>query len=126
MLGNTIFTGKQVQLCGIDKWLTVAFRTASSSILSVVYDLPSIQSPEDPIFAFMDELVSGGSEALLPGSHLVETFPILDCLPDSLAKWRTRARAKFQRWSAALEEMFLRIKNKSVSDLWLCIGQARI
>ncbi|KAK7462916.1 hypothetical protein VKT23_007496 [Stygiomarasmius scandens] len=100
-----------------DAWKYHFHRTASSSILSVVYDLPSIQSPEDPIFAFMDELVSGGSEALLPGSHLVETFPILDCLPDSLAKWRTRARAKFQRWSAALEEMFLRIKNKSTTGV---------
>jgi hypothetical protein len=32
-----------------------------------------------------------------PGAHLVDTFPLLDLLPDFLSPWRAEARQKHQR-----------------------------
>jgi hypothetical protein len=63
----------------------------------------------------MEEFMRRATEALHPGAHLVETFPILDCLPDFLAKWRRRAKEDFVKFSAKFEEMFLGVKEKFVS-----------
>jgi hypothetical protein len=32
-----------------------------------------------------------------PGAHLIDTFPILDCLPEFLAPWRAEARKKHDK-----------------------------
>jgi len=50
--------------------------------LSLVYNLPSIQSPEHPILAFMEDMIVRVTAAVLPGAYLVESFPLLDYLPD--------------------------------------------
>lgn len=34
---------------------------------------------------------------IAPGAHLVDTFPILDRLPDFLSPWRAEAKQKHQR-----------------------------
>ncbi|KAK7462926.1 hypothetical protein VKT23_007506 [Stygiomarasmius scandens] len=98
-------------------WKFHTHRTASSNILSIVYDLPSVQSSNDPILAFMDYYVSRSAEALLPGSHMVDTFPILDYLPDVLAHWRRKAGKDFQKFTNKFEKMFLKIKSKSLAGM---------
>ncbi|KAF5368852.1 hypothetical protein D9758_002853 [Tetrapyrgos nigripes] len=96
-----------------DSWKFQANRAASSSILSTVYDLPSIQSPDDPSIAFMEDFVHRTTLAMLPGSHLANMFPVLDYLPDYMSKWRTRAQNDFKRYTSTFQEMFLKIKNRS-------------
>ncbi|KAF5369064.1 hypothetical protein D9758_002927 [Tetrapyrgos nigripes] len=96
-----------------DSWKYQANRAAASSILSTVYDLPSIQSPDHPSIAFMDDFVDRTSEAALPGSHLANVFSVLDYLPDYMSKWRTRAQNDFKRYTRTFQDMFLKIKNKS-------------
>jgi len=81
----------------------------------MVYDLPSIQSMDHPILAFMEDMVTRVTTAVLPGAHLVESFPILDRLPDSMAKWRREAKKDFQKYSTTFEELYFGIKSKRVS-----------
>ncbi|KAF5368851.1 hypothetical protein D9758_002854 [Tetrapyrgos nigripes] len=100
-----------------DSWRYQANRAASSVLLSTVYDLPSIQSPDDPSIAFMEDFVHRTTEAMLPGSHLANVFPILDRLPDFMSRWRLRARDDFERYTRTFKDMFLRVKNKSVNGM---------
>ncbi|KAK7462918.1 hypothetical protein VKT23_007498 [Stygiomarasmius scandens] len=90
---------------------------ASSSVLSMVYDLPSIQSMDHPILAFMEDMVTRVTTAVLPGAHLVESFPILDWLPDSMARWRREAKKDFQKYSTTFEELYFGIKSKRLRGM---------
>ncbi|KAF5368854.1 hypothetical protein D9758_002851 [Tetrapyrgos nigripes] len=98
-------------------WDFQANRAASSSILSTVYDLPSIQSPDHPSIAFMDEFINRNTQAVLPGSYLVNVFPVLDYLPDCMSEWRIRARNDFDRYTRTFQDMFQRIKNRYLSGM---------
>ncbi|KZT30010.1 cytochrome P450 [Neolentinus lepideus HHB14362 ss-1] len=55
-----------------------------------------------------------------PGSHLVDTFPILDSLPDFLAPWRISARRKhdyeIQLYGRLLDEVKVRLASGDDSD----------
>ncbi|KAF5368865.1 hypothetical protein D9758_002871 [Tetrapyrgos nigripes] len=90
-----------------DSWKYQANRAAASSILSTVYDLPSIQSPDHPSITFMDEFIDRTTAAALPGSHLANVFFVLDYLPDYMSKWRTRAQNDFKRYTRTFH-MFLK------------------
>ncbi|KAF5368991.1 hypothetical protein D9758_002839 [Tetrapyrgos nigripes] len=97
-----------------DNWTYHVQRSAASAILSLVYAIPSIQSPEDPTFAFMDDFLTRSTAALL---HVIDAFPILDKLPGFIARWRHNAGKDFQRFTGVFEEMYLRIKNKFVDGM---------
>ncbi len=49
----------------------------------------------DDLFAVLD-IVEGFVRDCMPGSHLVDTFPVLDLLPDILAPWRKQASRKHE------------------------------
>ena len=63
----------------------------------------------------MDNFVDRVTKAILPGAHLVDMLPVLDYLPDVIAKWRQNAKVEFQTFTETFMEMFLVIKNKAVS-----------
>ncbi|THU87354.1 cytochrome P450 [Dendrothele bispora CBS 962.96] len=95
-----------------ENWKFHVQRASISTILSIVYDTPPIQSLSEPLVQFMDHLINRTEAALLPGSNLVEIFPILSYLPLFLSKWKLNAQRDFKMLTRQMEDMFLPIKNR--------------
>ncbi|KAF7358526.1 Cytochrome P450 [Mycena venus] len=68
--------------------LTVASRSAASGLLGVVYGLPSLDSTDDPLITRVDDFIRRLVRATLPGTFLVEIFPVMKRLPSWMAKWK--------------------------------------
>ncbi|THU84482.1 cytochrome P450, partial [Dendrothele bispora CBS 962.96] len=86
-------------------------RTAVSSIMTMLYDYPPIQSQDDPTVKRIHDFVVRLTRAALPGAHLVEFFPWMRYIPSSLAKWKRDAEQGFAKDSVLFEGLF-----KSVQD----------
>ena len=56
-------------------------RAAASMVLSVVYDLPTIKSEQDPNVKLINGFVLRITRAAYPGAHLVEFFPWMLYIP---------------------------------------------
>ncbi|THU76606.1 cytochrome P450 [Dendrothele bispora CBS 962.96] len=97
-----------------DRWGFHVQRASISTMLSILYDIPPIQSLSDPRAIFMENLVDRISKALLPGAYLVEILPILSRLPLFLSKWKRDAQRDFRNYSKVFEDMFRSIKEKFV------------
>ena len=52
---------------------------------------------DDKELKVVKELVDDFIHDCYPGTHLVDTFPALDSLPDLLAPWRAEARRKHEK-----------------------------
>ena len=107
-----------------DSWPLVTsglflLRAAASSILSIVYDIPTVSSPDDPtvtnINMFMDVVVEYAS----PGNYLVEFFPWMLYIPASLAKWKRKAKAGNIFFSKLFMGMFHDVETRIVSLCFL-------
>ena len=93
-------------------------RAAASSILSIVYDIPTVSSPDDPtvknINRFMDMFV----EYANPGNYLVEFFPWMLYIPESLARWKREANAGYIFFSELFIGMFHGVEIRIVSHFF--------
>jgi len=89
---------------------------ATSTILSVVYDLPTVSSPDDPtvtkVNAFMDKLL----HYALPGNYLVEFFTWMKCIPSSIAKWKKEAEEGHKEYSKLFMDLFRDVENRVVTS----------
>jgi hypothetical protein len=86
-------------------------RYATSVIISSVYGLraPTINHPViDGIFRVL-RVMGAVSQ---PGNFLVDTYPILDYLPDSLSPWRKRARKMHEMEKAMWQILWDPLKRK--------------
>ncbi|THU95919.1 cytochrome P450, partial [Dendrothele bispora CBS 962.96] len=81
----------------------------------ILYGKPSIQSINDPSVVFMNETVEAFSETTVPGTYLVDTFPILEHLPRWLSHWKQVVEKQFQSYDSRFHELFLSIKNSVIS-----------
>ena len=94
-------------------------RAAASSALAFIYDIPTVSSPDDPtvknINRFMDIFVDYAS----PGNYLVEFFPWMLYIPESLAKWKREANAAYRFFSGLFTRMFHDVEIRIVSHLLL-------
>ncbi|KAI0046797.1 cytochrome P450 [Auriscalpium vulgare] len=77
-------------------------RSSASMVMSVTYDLPSIDSIEDPNLAKIDALIDRLAKATAPGARLVEMFPWIVYIPRRFAKWKRDAE-----WHHAQDSMLL-------------------
>ncbi|THU89650.1 cytochrome P450 [Dendrothele bispora CBS 962.96] len=101
-------------LSGSENWGFHVERTSISIVLSLVYDMPTVQSLDEPSVRHMDTLLDGVSAAILPGAYLVDIFPVLRHLPLVLSKWRRDAQKDCQKLTSWLTGMFLPIKNRAL------------
>ena len=53
-----------------------------------------VKEGEDPMVDLADKVMEEFGRSAVAGAHLVDTFPILDKLPDFLAPWRAEALRK--------------------------------
>ena len=58
-------------------WEKHIIRTGASIIMGTNYDVPMLQSFDDPQIKRIDEYMHGFTRALLPGAHLAEFIPWL-------------------------------------------------
>ncbi|KAF5372141.1 hypothetical protein D9758_005058 [Tetrapyrgos nigripes] len=93
-----------------DNWRSHIERTSSSTALSLMYDLPIIQSSQDPSIQWMNHFLDVVVSSMLPGAYLVETLPFLQHLPRSLSKWRQDGEKSYEGFTTYFEERFRNIK----------------
>ncbi|KAI0051887.1 cytochrome P450 [Auriscalpium vulgare] len=85
-------------------------RATASTILSVIYDFPSIKSEDDPDLMKIDHHIDRHAKAAAPGAHLVEIFTWMSYLPSWLAKWKREGEEWYRRDSAMFEAMVNRVQ----------------
>ncbi|KAI9442993.1 cytochrome P450 [Lactarius indigo] len=85
-------------------------RSAASETMSILYDYPTLKTENDKtlkeIHAFNDYV----SEAAVPGAHLVELFPWMMLIPDSLAKWKREGKRYFIGYTNMFEGLFNNVR----------------
>ena len=62
--------------------------TTASMVLSAVYGWPPIESKDDPLVTQINDQVHRLIRAALPGTYLVEIFPVMKHLPTWMAPWK--------------------------------------
>ncbi|THU95916.1 cytochrome P450 [Dendrothele bispora CBS 962.96] len=97
-----------------DTWKAQLERMSSSSTLAMVYDLPPIQSLDDPTIVFMNSFIECIAKVGVPGAFLVDMLPFLERLPRFVSKWKQDAEKDFKKFTFKFEQMFLGIKRKTV------------
>ena len=70
-------------------------RYAASIVFTLTYG-KRIGKDDGDLRAVLD-ILDGFLRDCTTGAHLVDTFPILDLLPDLLSPWRAEARMKHER-----------------------------
>lgn len=99
--------------------LTFKIRTAASTVMSIIYDLPAISSCDDPSLAKVNDFVIRLVHSVFPGNHLVEFFTWMNYFPPSIAKWKRVAQEGFQEFSELFEGMFHDVERRIVSLLFI-------
>ena len=74
-------------------------RAAASTILSIVYDIPTVSSADDPTVTHINKFTEIAADYASPGNYLVEFFPWMLYIPSSLAKWKREAREGHHQFS---------------------------
>ncbi|KAI0066945.1 cytochrome P450 [Artomyces pyxidatus] len=87
-------------------WNKHLHRTAASTVMSVIYDTPVIESEDAQSVSDVNDFVGRLERAALPGAHLVEFFPWMMYIPERFAKWKREARAWYAQDSAMFEGLF--------------------
>ncbi|KAH8997632.1 cytochrome P450 [Lactarius deliciosus] len=84
-----------------------------SIMLSVNYDLPPLESEDDPCLVEIEDHLRRFMREIQPGTRLVEYFPWLKYVPDRFAKWKRDT----QNWFVQDSLMFQRFLGKVKDDL---------
>ncbi|KAI0031068.1 cytochrome P450 [Vararia minispora EC-137] len=97
-----------------DSWMSHARRAAASTIMSVMYDTPTIADEEDPSVKAINAMVTRLTNAAMPGAYMVEFFPFMKYIPASLAKWKRDALEWYRRDTAVLSRLFGDVRRRMV------------
>jgi len=89
-------------------------RAAASTVLSVVYDLPTLSSVDDPTVARINKFTETGVDFANPGNYLVEFFPWMKHIPSSLANWKRVAEERSKEYSEMFVGMFREVEDRIV------------
>ena len=91
-----------------------AHRAAASTILSVVYDIPTVSSADDPTVTRINQFNEIALEYANQGNYLVEFFPWMLYIPSSLAKWKREAREGYHHFTELFEGMVHDVQHRIV------------
>ena len=89
-------------------------RTATSTILSIVCDIPTVSSAEDPTVTQINRFSEIVLEYASPGNYLVEYFPWMLYVPSPLAKWKREAREAYHYYTEIFEGMVQDVQHRIV------------
>jgi len=80
--------------------------------MSVVYDLPALQSVRDPLIARVNDFARRLARAGAPGAHFVEYFTWMKYIPSSIAKWKREAEEWYRKDSVLFEGLFNDVRKR--------------
>ncbi|KAI0312385.1 cytochrome P450 [Amylostereum chailletii] len=94
-------------------WTSHCQRFAASTIMSVTYDHPTLESALDPAYRKSDAVLRKLQRAATPmhGAHLVEIIPWMVRIPSCIARWKQEARRWFTHESKRLDAAVQEVKN---------------
>ncbi|KAK1230502.1 hypothetical protein PQX77_006430 [Marasmius sp. AFHP31] len=87
-------------------------RAASSLVLSMVYNLPILQSSDDPAINRINEFVSRLTKAIYPGTYFVEFFPWMRYFPAFMSKWKRDAQMWYRRDTAFFKALYDGVRDR--------------
>ncbi|THU84093.1 cytochrome P450, partial [Dendrothele bispora CBS 962.96] len=64
---------------------------------------------------FMNNFIDCIDKTATPGNYVVDMLPFLKCFPRWMAKWKRDAEENYKIFTSKFEDMFLRIKNETVT-----------
>lgn len=84
-----------LKMCTHPQDLELNFKRYAASIIYTIAFGKDMEGDGDlhSVIDILDDFI----QDCLPGAHLVDTFPILDLLPDFLSPWRNGARMKHEK-----------------------------
>jgi hypothetical protein len=82
-----------------------------------VYDLPEVLALDDALIAGMNDLPEEGVKAAAPGAYLVDVFPWMLYIPDSLAKWKKDLKRRYNMYCEMYGRLFRDVEKRIVSNL---------
>ncbi|KAH9035340.1 cytochrome P450 [Lactarius pseudohatsudake] len=71
-------------------------RFAASSIMSILYDYPTLENNNDETLKRIHMYISRVSKAAAPGAYLVELLPWMMYIPEMFAKWKREGMEHFR------------------------------
>ena len=83
-------------------------------MLSVVYDLPTVSSPDDPIVIKVNKFLDKLLHYTIPGNYLVEFFTWMKYIPSSIAKWKKEAEEGYEEYSEMFMGLFCDVEDRIV------------
>ncbi|KAJ3563358.1 hypothetical protein NP233_g8993 [Leucocoprinus birnbaumii] len=86
-----------------ENWDEIVKRSTSSNILTATYGWPRITDEHIPLVKRIHAHTARLSNACIPGTSMVDLFPILNYLPTWMAKWKQDALDWHQRESEMFE-----------------------
>ena len=96
------------------EWDKHILRATASTVLTVVYDKPTIKPGQDHNVRLINDFVQRLTRAAYPGAHLVEFFPWMQYIPSRFATWKRTAEAWHKKDSALFEGLFNSVHVNSV------------
>ncbi|KAG6853456.1 hypothetical protein C0991_004243 [Blastosporella zonata] len=86
-----------------DNWDEIVKRSTSSNILTATYGWPRLTDEHIPLVKRIHAHTARLSNACIPGTSMVDLFPMLNYLPAWMAKWKRDALDWHQRESEMFE-----------------------
>ncbi|KAJ8082135.1 hypothetical protein PM082_007982 [Marasmius tenuissimus] len=94
------------------QWDSELQRAASSLVLSMIYNLPILQSSDDPVINRINEFVSRLTKAMYPGTYFVEFFPWMRYFPAFMSKWKRDAQMWYRRDTAFFKALYDGVRDR--------------
>ncbi|KAI0292197.1 cytochrome P450 [Multifurca ochricompacta] len=86
-------------------------RSAASSIMSILYNYPTLETEYDKTLKEIHSFIERMSRAAAPGEYLVELFPWMMYIPERFAKWKYEGRRYFTQHTTMFESLFNQVRD---------------
>lgn len=97
-----------------DSWDEIVKRSTSSNILTATYGWPRITEEHRPLVKRIHAHTDRLSNACIPGTSMVDIFPVMNYLPAWMAKWKSDALEWHERETKMFEGFYEDVEEKMV------------
>ncbi|PFH53325.1 hypothetical protein AMATHDRAFT_55202 [Amanita thiersii Skay4041] len=87
-------------------------RTSASLMVSIIYGVPPITNPLNPVVVRINKYTERALAAATPGAYMVEYFPWMQFLPRWMSPWRRYAEDWFKKDSVVFEDFFHAVEKR--------------
>ncbi|KAL0568407.1 hypothetical protein V5O48_013576 [Marasmius crinis-equi] len=93
-------------------WDSELQRAAASLLLSVIYNLPILESSDDPAINRISQFASRVTQAMFPGTYFVEYLPLMRYFPAFVSKWKRDSQMWYRRDTEFFRSLYVEVKNR--------------